>query len=102
MMNNNGDISVTSKAFSEFVKQTDENFKAVRSSIDAINLSTAERRYKDKVVENNERAVDDHEKRISKLEDRVKLILWGTALIITPLLLAIGAGILRLLQEVGH
>ena len=98
----NGDISVTSKAFNEFVKDTDANFKALRASIETINISTAKREHYYSVVETNEKSLDDHEKRIGKLEDRVGLIFWVLAIILVPLLSAIGFGILRLLQEVGE
>jgi len=97
----NGDISVSSKDFKDFEKKTDDHFNALQQSIDTIKLSMAERRHKDKVVENNERAVDDHEKRISRLEDRVKLILVILGGILMPLLSAIGYGIIRLLQTAG-
>lgn len=40
-----------------------------------------------------------HEARIKSLEDKMTLILWIIAGIITPLLAAIGIGILRILQE---
>jgi len=98
----NGDISVSSKDFKDFVKVTDNNFKSLQAAIDAINLSNVERRYKDRVVENNEKAVDDHEKRIGRLEDRVKLILIILGGILMPLLSAIGYGIIRLLQTAGQ
>jgi len=97
----NGDISVSSKDFKDFEKKTDDHFKALQTSIDSINLLIAKREHYDTMVDKNEKTIDDHEIRIGKLEDRVKLILWVLCAILLPLLSAIGLGIVRLLQETG-
>jgi len=69
--------------------------------VDEIKLSNAEREHYYKVVDDNEKRLNDHEKRLGKVEDRVKLILYIFVGIVTPLLAAIGAGVVKLLQA-GH
>lgn len=91
---------ITRREFKEFSEK-------VLAILDELKTSNAERKYKDDLIDKHDKTLygdngkGGHESRISRLEDRVNLLLWLVTLIVTPLLLAIGAGMIKVLQMGG-
>ena len=94
-------VSELADEFRKFREDVKREFDELNTSIQTINISGASREYKDALIEKHDKTLygeTGHEKRLSKLEDRVSLILWALTLIVTPLLIAIGAGVVQLLR----